>query len=173
MEIKLLESAVESEGLQAKLKRGEGLPTFSVGATAFRSDLSGPGADHNSVVFAMVSVPFTGAWKSTHQAAAAREKQRAAQLRLDDARRLVAEEVSKAWDDLDAAWNASQVADTGIEQAQVNLVEERDGYNAGIEKFSDLLEAQTLLHQASDRRVDARIDLVLKHSAYLRAIAAE
>jgi multidrug efflux pump subunit AcrB/outer membrane protein TolC len=173
VEIKLLKSSVEAEGLQVRLKRGEGLPTVSVGATAFRANLSGPGTDNNSVVFAMVSIPFTGAWKSTHKAAAAREKQRAAQLKLDDARRLVAVEVSKAWDDLDAAWSASQVADFGVEQAQVNLVEERDGYNAGLEKFSDLLEAQTLLHQASDQLVDARIALVLKRSAYLRAIAAE
>lgn len=173
VEIRLLKSAVEAEGLQARIKRGEGLPTVSVGATAFRADLSGPGTNDNSVVFAMVSIPFTGAWKSTHQAAAAKEKQRAAQLRLDDARRLVAVEVSKAWDDLDSAWSASQVADFGVEQAQVNLVEERDGYNAGLEKFSDLLEAQTLLHQASDRLVDARIELVLKHSAYQRAIAFE
>jgi outer membrane protein len=174
VEVKLLESAVEAERLQARLKRGEGLPTLSVGATAFRSDLSGlGGAQNDAVVFATVTVPFTRAWKAAHETAAAEEKRRAAQLRLDDTRRRIAEEASKAWDDLDAAWSGSQVADLGVEQAQVNLAEERDGYDSGLEDFSDLLEAQTLMHQASDRRIDARIGVVVRRSAYLRAIALE
>jgi multidrug efflux pump subunit AcrB/outer membrane protein TolC len=173
VEVRLLESAVESERLQARLKRGEGLPTVSVGATAFRSDLSGLGKQNDAVVFGMVTVPITRAWRASHETAAAEERRRAAQLRLDDTRRRIAEEASKAWDDLDAAWNASQVADLGVEQAQVNLAEQRDGYDSGLEEFSDLLEAQTLLHQASDRRIDARISVTVRRSAYLRAIAVE
>lgn len=173
VEIKLLERAVESERLQAKLKLGEGLPTLAVGAQAFRSDLSGTPARDNAIVFATISVPFTGAWKATHDRKAAVEKQRAAQLRLDDGRRLVAEEASKAWDDLDTAWSASRVADDGVEQADVNLAEERDGYQSGLEQFSDVLEAQALSHEASNRRVDARIAVALKRSAYLRAIGRE
>jgi outer membrane protein TolC len=173
VEIKLLERAVESERLQAKLKLGEGLPTLAVGAQAYRSDLSGMPARDNGLVFATISVPFTGAWKATHDRNAAVEKQRAAQLKLDDGRRLVAEEATKAWDDLDAAWSSSNVANEGVEQAEVNLSEERDGYESGLEDFSDVLEAQTLLHEASDRRVDARIAVILKRSAYLRALGRE
>jgi outer membrane protein TolC len=149
------------------------LPTVSVGATAFRYDVSGLREDDNAAVFAMVTVPVTDVWKAAHETAAAREKQKAAELRLADTRRLVAEEASKAWDDLDAAWTASKVAEFGVEQAEVNLTEERDGYENGLETFSDLLEAQTLMHQAADRRIDARIAFALKHSAYLRAIAVE
>ncbi|MCG3193814.1 MAG: Multidrug resistance protein MdtC [Thermoanaerobaculia bacterium] len=172
-EIRLLESAVEAERLQAQLKRGEGLPSLSLGVTAWHSDVSGLGVQNNAAVFAMVKVPFTEAWRAKHESAAAREKQRAAELRLGDTRRLVAEEASRAWDELDAAWNASQVADSGVESAEVNLTEKRDGYDSGLEKFSDLLEAQTLMHQAEDRRIDSRIAVALKRSAYLRAIAAE
>lgn len=173
VEIRLLESSVEAERLRARLKRGAGLPSFAVGASASRYDLSGLGTHDNAVAFAMVKVPLTDAWKARHETAAAREKQRAAELRLGDTRRLVAEETSKAWDDLDAAWHASAVADAGVEQAEVNLAEERDGYENGLEEFSDLLEAQTLLHQAEERRIDARIAVVLKRSAYERAIGVE
>ncbi len=143
---------------------------MSVGAQVLRNDLSGVPAREAGLVFALVSVPLTDVWKGAHETAAAREKERAAQLRLDDTRRLVAEEASGSWDELDAAWNASQVADDGVEQASVNLTEKKDGYASGLEKFSDLLEAQTLAHQASDRRIDARIAFALKRSAYLRAI---
>jgi outer membrane protein len=173
VEIKLLESAVEAERLHGRLERGKGLPTVSLGATAFHSDVSGFDESDRAVLFTMVSVPITDFWKASHESAAAREKQLAAELRLEDTRRLIAEEVSKAWDDLDAAWNASQVADFGVEQAEVNLTEERDGYTNGLETFSDLLEAQTLLHAAADRRIDARIAFALKQSAYLRAIATD
>lgn len=170
LEIKLLEAAVEAERLDARIKLGQALPTVSVGAQVFRYDLSGAPAREEGILFALLTVPLTDVWKGAHETAAAREKERAAELRLDDTRRLVAEEASKAWDDLDAAWNASQVADAGVEQASVNLAEKKDGYASGLEKFSDLLEAQTLAHEASDRRIDARIAFALKRSAYLRAI---
>jgi outer membrane protein TolC len=173
LEIKLLESAVEAERLQSRIKLGQALPTVSIGAQAFRYDLSGASARDEGIVFALLTVPLTDVWKGAHETAAAREKERAAQLRLDDTRRLVAEEASKAWDELDAAWSATQVADAGVEQASVNLTEKKDGYASGLEKSSDLLEAQTLAHQASDRRIDARIAFALKRAAYLRAIAAE
>lgn len=173
VEIRLLERAVEAEGLRAQLARGEGLPTLSLGATASRGSFEGLGAEERAAVFMTVRVPVTGLFKAKHQAAAALEEQRSAELRLADARRLVAQETAKAWDDLDAAWNASQVADLGVEQAEVNLAEERDGYENGFGTLSDLLEAQTLLHQATERRIDARIALVLRRSEYLRAIAAE
>lgn len=173
VEIRLLETAVEAERLEARLKRGAGLPSVAVGASASRSGLSGLGTHDNAVAFALVRIPLTDAWKASHETAAAREKQRSAELRLGDTRRLVAEEVSRAWDDLDSAWSASGVADAGVEQAEVNLAEERDGYESGLEKFSDLLEAQTLLNQAEERRIDARIAVVLKRSAYERAIGVE
>jgi multidrug efflux pump subunit AcrB/outer membrane protein TolC len=173
LEVKLLESSVESERLQARLKLGEGLPTLAVGASASRSDFSGVGAREEALVFATLTVPLTGLWRGAHESAAAREKQHAAELRLADGKRLVAEEASKSWDDLDAAWSAAQVADAGVQQAEVNLAEERDGYESGLETFSDLLEAQTLMHEATNRRIDARIAFTLKRSAYLRAIAAE
>jgi outer membrane protein TolC len=173
LEIRLLEAAVKAEDLRARIARGEGLPALSLGATASRGDLSGLGAEYRAAAFLTVTVPLTDAWKAKYETAAGREKQRSAELRLADARRLIAEEAAKAWDDLDAAGNASEVANLGVEQAEVNLVEMKDGYDNGFETMSDLLEAQTLLHQATDRRIDARITLVLRRSAYLRAIGAE
>ncbi|HEX2832667.1 MAG TPA: efflux RND transporter permease subunit [Thermoanaerobaculia bacterium] len=170
VEMRLLAAAVEAEGLNAKLAEGAGLPSVQVGATAFRSELSGTQEQTDAAVFTMISVPFTGRWKARHETAAARERERAAQLRLDDTRRLIGLETSKAWDDLDAAWSASAVADSAIEQASVNLTEERDGYNSGFKTLSDVLEAQTLMHEAENLRIDARITFTLRRSAYLRAI---
>ena len=104
-----------------KIGEYEGLPSFAIGASAWHSDVSGLGTSNNAAVFALVKVPLTEAWKASHESAAAREKQRAAELRLGDTRRLVDQEASKAWDDLDAAWTASQVADAGAAQVDQRL----------------------------------------------------
>ena len=93
-----------------------------------------------------------------------------ARTRLADARRLVAIEIEKAWADLEAAYRAAQVAEAAIEQAEVNLREERDRYDNGFVTLSDLLEAEVLLHQAQDQRIEARRDDWLARSAYLRAV---
>jgi outer membrane protein TolC len=82
-------------------------------------------------------------------------------------------EIDKTWSDLVVAWNASQVSQEAITQADVNLKEESDHYNSGLVTFSDVLEAQVLRQQALDRQVDGRGDYWLKRSAYLRAIAQE
>lgn len=173
LEISLLETAVEAEGLKARMERGKGLPTLSVGAQVLRYDVSGLGTSDEALVFAMLNVPLTGAWKGAHETAAARERERAARLRLEDGRRLVALDVSRSWDELEAAWRGAQVADAGVEQAAVNLLEEKDQYASGLETLSDVLEAEVLQHRATDQRIDARIAFALKRSAYLRAIGRE
>jgi len=82
-------------------------------------------------------------------------------------------EIDKTWSDLVVAWNASQVAQEAIAQADVNLKEESDRYSSGLVTFSDVLEAQVLRQQALDHQVDGHGDYWLKRSAYLRAVARE
>ncbi|HYG67415.1 MAG TPA: TolC family protein, partial [Anaeromyxobacteraceae bacterium] len=172
-ELRLLETAAEAERLRARLALGEALPTVSVGAQVLRYDVSGLGTSDEALVFATVSVPLTGAWKGAHETAAARARERAARVRLEETRRLVALDVSRAWDELDAAWRSAQVAELGVEQATVNLGEQKDGHASGLVTLSDVLEAEVLAHEASTRRIDARIAFALKRSAYLRATGEE
>lgn len=173
LEIRLLEWAVKAEQLQTSIAIGAALPTVSVGAEWFRYDISGIGAESESFVFGMVSVPISGAWKGTHETLAQREKVRAAEVRLADARELIGLDIDKSWDELRASWLAVDVAEAAVEQAEVNLKEESDRHESGLTTLSDLLEAQVLQHQALEQRIDARSEFWLKRSAYLRAVGVE
>ena len=63
-----------------------------------------------------------------------------------------------------------QLAGLSIEQASENLRLNRDFYNAGTSKMSDLLEAQLLYQQACDRRTDAFVDYQNKLLEYRQAV---
>jgi multidrug efflux pump subunit AcrB/outer membrane protein TolC len=172
-EIRQLERGVKAARLETALKRGETLPSVSVGGMALRYDFSGLQTFSDVAAFATVNIPISGLWEGAHAVAAQRAKQRIAQNRLSDVRQLVALEVDKVWDELRAAWRAAEAGETAVEQAEVNLSEEKDRYDGGFVTLSDLLEAEVLLHQAQDQRIDARRDYWLKRSAFLRAVGDE
>ncbi|MFZ2490546.1 MAG: efflux RND transporter permease subunit [Thermoanaerobaculia bacterium] len=172
-EIRQLERAVQAERLQTALKRGEMLPTVSVGAMALRYDFSGLSTLNDVAVFGTVNVPISAHWEGAHAMAAQRAKEEIARNRLAETRSLIALEIERSWDDLHAAWRAAEVEEAAVEQAEVNLREEKDRYTSGIVTLSDLLEAEVLLHQAQDARIEARRIYWLKRSAYLRAIGRE
>lgn len=172
-EIRQLERAVQAERLQTALKRGELLPTVSVGAMALRYDFSGLRSLNDVAVFGTVNVPISARWEGAHATAAQRAKEEIARNRLASTRSLIALEIERSWDDLHAAWRAAEVEEAAVEQAEVNLREEHDRYTGGMVTLSDLLEAEVLLHQAQDDRIEARREYWLKRSAYLRAIGRE
>jgi outer membrane protein len=172
-EMHLLESAATAERLQAALKRGEMLPTLSVGAGVYRADIEGMPGTTNALVFGVLSAPLSDIWTASHELAGQRIRESIAQKKLVDTRELLGLEIEKTWSELAAAWQATQVSERAVEQSEVNLTEESDRHTNGLVSFSDLLEAQVLRQQALDRRIDLRGDYWLKRSAYLRAIAQE
>jgi outer membrane protein TolC/preprotein translocase subunit SecF len=172
-ELRLLSSAVRAEQLQTSLKRGEMLPTVSVGASLLRMDVQGMPGSTNGLVFGLVNVPLSGIWEGVHATASQRKRAELAEKRLSSTRELIGLEIEKTWTDLEAAWHAVQVSDSAVEQAEVNVSEVSDRHKSGLVTFSDVLEAQVLRQQTFDRRIDARVDYWLKRSAFLRSIARD
>ncbi len=164
-EILLLQSGVQAEHLQAAMKRGEMLPTASVGAGVYRADIEGMPGVTNALVFGVLSVPLSDIWTASHEVASQRAKENIARKKLADTQDLLALQIEKAWSDLFTAWQSAQVSESSVEQADVNLKEERDRHANGLVSFSDLLGAQVLRQQALDRRIDSRSDYWLKRSA--------
>ena len=172
-ETHLLESLVRAEGLQASIKRGTMLPTLAVGANLFRIDFEGmPGAT-NALVFGVLTVPLTDIWTGAHDVAGQRAKENIARTKLADTRELLALQIDKAWSDVMTAWQAAQVSERAVEQADVNLQEETDRHSNGLIPFSDLLDAQVLRQLTLDKRIETRGDFWVKRSVYLRAIAQD
>lgn len=173
VELHLLDRAVRAEELQSDMKRGEMLPTLSVGANWLRTDVGGMGASSNAVVFAMASVPVTEIWSGAHHLAGQKAKARIAQVRLADTKRLVAMGVAKDWDDLATAYRTVLVSDEAVAQAEANLKDEDERYRAGVSTISDLLEAQVLLQQARSGRIDARAAYWSAREAWKRSVAID
>ena len=67
-------------------------------------------------------------------------------------------EASGLFIDVEEAYQQLAIAQRSIEQAEENLRLNRNFYQAGTSKMSDLLEAQMLYQQACDKRTDAYAD---------------
>lgn len=173
VETRLLANAVRAEELQLSLKRGESKPTVAVGAGLLRLDVHGMPGMTNALVFGQVSVPISGLWEVRHAAASLQRRVSIARSKLASTRELLELGIEKDWNALQNAWDAFRVSGQALEQAEVNVREVSDRYDAGMVPFSDLLEAQVLNQQARDRRTDAMAEYWLARSAYLRAIVRE
>ena len=79
--------------------------------------------------------------------------------------------MQSAWNDVNEAFQQLLIAERSIEQAKENLRLNRDYYNAGISKMSDLLEAQLLYQQALDSRTDAFVAYQIIALKYRQATA--
>ena len=79
--------------------------------------------------------------------------------------------MQSAWNDVNEAFQQLLIAERSIEQAKENLRLNRDYYNAGISKMSDLLEAQLLYQQALDSRTDAFVAYQIIALKYRKATA--
>ena len=156
-EYQLLEKQVEASKLQVRMETGKNLPTIAVGAGYNYHDLLDKGQSFG-MIFATVSVPISGWWGGSHAIKQKKIEQRKAMEQQADNAQLLVIGMQHAWDNLVEAREQLSLAELSIVQAEENLRINRDHYNAGINKMSDLLEAQLLYQQACDKRTDAFAD---------------
>ena len=153
-EYHLLEKQVEAARLQQKITLGQNLPTVAVGAGYNYHNLLDK--NHNfGLIFATVSLPISQWWGGSHAMKRSRIASQKAEDQLADNSQLLKIRMQRAWNDVEEAYQQLQLAQQSIEQAEENLRLNRNYYEAGISKMSDLLEAQLLYQQACDKRTDA------------------
>lgn len=167
-EYQLLGKQVEAANLQKKIAIGQNLPSVAVGAGLNYHNLLEK--DHSfGMVFATVSVPISDWWGASHAIKRKKLEQQQAQEQLYDNAELLKIRMQSAWNNLEESFQQLQLAQLSIEQAEENLRLNRDYYNAGISKMSDLLEAQMLYQQSCDKRTDAFADYQNKLLEYRQA----
>lgn len=168
-EYKLLDKQVEATALQEKMAWGKNLPTVAVGAGYNFHNL----LDKNQsfgMVFATVNIPISGWWGGTHAVNRSKLDHIKAQDQLANNTDLLIIRMQNAWNGVEEAYSQLQLAQLSIEQATENLRVNRDYYNAGMSKMSDLLAAQLLYQQACDKRTDAFAEYQNKLLEYKQAI---
>ena len=167
-EYQLLGKQVEAADLQKKIAVGQNLPSVAVGAGLNYHNLLEKNRSFG-MVFATVSVPISDWWGGSHAIKRKKLEQQQAQEQLADNAELLKIRMQSAWNSVEESYQQLLLAQLSIEQAEENLRLNRDYYNAGISKMSDLLEAQMLYQQSSDKRTDAFADYQNKLLEYRQA----
>ena len=167
-EYQLLGKQVEAANLQRKMTIGQNLPTVGVGVGYNYHNLFNKGRSFG-MVFATVNVPISDWWGGSHAIKRKKIEQQKAEEQLDDNSELLKIRMQNAWNGVQESYQQLLLAQRSIEQAEENLRLNRNYYNAGTSKMSDLLQAQLLYQQAQDKRTDAFSDyqnklLEYKHS---------
>lgn len=168
-EYKLLDKQVEATGLQEKITWGQQLPTVAVGAGYNYHNL----LENNhsfGMLFATVSIPISGWWGGSHAVKRSKLEHLKAKEQLANNSDLLVIRMQNAWNGVEEAYSQLQLAQKSIEQAKENLRVNRDYYDAGMSRMSDLLEAQLLYQQACDKRTDAFGDYQNRLLEYRHAI---
>ena len=75
--------------------------------------------------------------------------------------------------DLVESYQQVKLAEEAVGQAKENLKVTDDNYRAGTIGISDLLEAQAIFQDTSDRLTDARCNYRVKMAEYLKVTAGE
>jgi outer membrane protein TolC len=153
-EYQLLTQQVRATDLQHKMEVGKNLPSVGVGAGYNYHNLLDN--DHTfGIIFATVSVPISEWWGGSHAIKRKKIEHEKAQAQLADNSELLMIRMQKAYNDVEEARQQLDIAQRSIEQAEENLRLNRNFYQAGTSKMSDLLEAQLLYQQARDKQTDA------------------
>ena len=168
-EYQLLGKQVEATALQKKLAVGQNLPTVVVGAGYNYHNLLEN--DHTfGMIFATVNVPISDWWGGSHAIKRRTIEHQKAQEQLADNAQLLQIRMQNAWNGVEESYQQLLLAKRSIEQAEENLRLNRNYYNAGTTKMSDLLEAQMLYQQACDKRTDAFADYQNKLLEYRQSV---
>lgn len=168
-EYQLLNKQVEAANLQRKIAVGQNLPTVGVGVGYNYHNLFDKGRSFG-MVFATVNVPISDWWGGSHAIKRKKIEQQKAEEQLEDNSELLKIRMQNAWNNVQESYQQLIIAQRSIEQAQENLRLNRNYYNAGTSKMSDLLQAQLLYQQAQDKRTDAFSDYQNKLLEYKHSI---
>lgn len=152
----LLDKSVRAEELKRAMTLGEALPQVAVGATYGVNNLMGSMSD-NAILFATVNVPLSAWWETAYNVRKQTIKRQEAELMRDDLRQKMELQVRQAVNAETEALQLLSIRRQAVSDAEENLTESRNYYDAGMVGVSDYLEAQTLLRQAQNEYVDQMV----------------
>lgn len=185
-ELRLLRRQVEAGRQQVRMSQADMLPTvgLSVGYTYYGNirlrtmvDLGGGNympykqelRDGMGVAMLAVKVPIFHWGESRKKVRKARYELQNAELELQKNSRLLDLEVQQAIRNLQDGCRMTATAEIGLRQAEENLRVMQNRYRESMSALTDLLDAQTQWQQANSNLIEARAQLKIYETAYLRA----
>ena len=118
--------------------------------------------------FATVNVPITGWWGGSHALRKQKLQLENARNSLTDQSEMLVIRMQHVWNELNDAYQQTQIARLSIGKSEENLRMNQDFYDAGTSTMTDLLQAQTIYQQSRDQYVEACMQYELKKREYIQ-----
>ncbi len=116
-----------------------------------------------------VSIPLYHFGERSNKIKAEELKQQQIELERDNKVEQMLLQLNQTANNLDEARLEVSLAQTSLEQAEMNMTLSKQQYKAGFETLSDYLETQALWQQAYETKIEAHFQLYLASVAYLKA----
>ena len=172
-EYRLLEKQVELKEREVALTRADFLPQLGVVASYGYGDgitLNGESSGVASfAAMASLKIPIYHWGEGRNKVKALKAEENRARLQQEELAQLMELEIAKARYNVEDAMTRVQMTEKSMLQAEENLQESRNRYEVGLEAITDYLEAQAQWQQAWSDAIDARAELRLSETYYLKA----
>lgn len=172
-EYQLLEKNIHLQEENIKMTRADFLPTAGVQAGySYLGGLEFGNENYSNSglnVMASLKIPIFHWGEGIKKIDAAKIDKEISTLKLEKNRQLLQLEVEQARLNLNLAYERIQMSETALNQAEENLRVTQDNYEVGMEKLTDLLKAQTQWQEAHSNLIDAKTDLKIKKTNWLKA----
>lgn len=169
----LLAKEEELKEQQVALTRSDFLPQLGVMASYSYSDglsLNGESSAMGSFsAMASLSVPLYHWGEGRGKVKAVRAEREMSRLKREEAAQLMLLEIARARYNIEDAYLRVQLTRKSLDQASENLSVSKNQYEVGMETLVNHLEAQAQWQQAWSDWIDAKAELRLTETKYLRA----
>ena len=174
-EYRMLTARIEQKGEEVKLTRSDFLPNVGIMASyGYMNGLKFNGSkllDKASFLGVLsVNIPIFHWGEGRNKIRAAKSDQQIIALQREDVRQKMELEIEQAYNAFTEAQMEVSLTEQSLEQARENLSESGDRYETGLETIADHLQAQAQWQKAWADLIDARADLRLSRTRYLKAI---
>lgn len=172
-EYNLLEKEIELKKKQVDLTRSDFLPQLGVSASYGYTDgiaLNGE-SDGMSSFMAIVSlkVPVFHWSEGRNKIKSARSEQTISELKRADMIQLMQLETARARFNVEDAASRVEMTRKSLLQAEENLIVSKNRYEVGMENLTNYMEAQAQWQKAWSDWIDAKSELRLSETQYLKA----
>ncbi|TAJ15641.1 TolC family protein [Marinilabiliaceae bacterium JC017] len=175
-EYQLLEKEVKLKGKNVDLARSDFLPQLGVSASYSYfegAQINGVSTSDNSFsAMASLKIPIFHWGEGKNKVRAAKVEQQMSQLKLEEMSDLMALEMAQMRFNLQDAFTQLNLADKALEQAQENLDMSKNQYELGMETLTNYLEAQAQWQNSWSDQIEAKANLKLSETRYLKAIGS-
>ena len=172
-EYKMLEKNINLKEKEIDLVRADFLPQIGVGASY--SYIEGPQlndmrtSDNAFSAMATVTIPIFGWGEGRNKVKSAQADYEISKLKMEDARELMELELTQARFNMKDAQSRVEMTRLSLKQAEENLRVSKNMYELGSESLTDYLEAQVQWQKARSELIEAKAELKLSETRYLRA----